>query len=82
MGDGPPDVLTVLKAGDDVVLADEYLRRALNFAKPVSRIVGQQAVARMEIAMQWSVDLKHEVNGLFDLFLIQLTVAFRVEVSE
>lgn len=82
MGDAIPDFPALLGCRDDVVLTDEYLRRALNFTEAVSRIVRQQAVARMKIAMQRSVNLKHKVNGLFDLFLIQLTVSFRVEVGK
>ena len=82
MGYATADVLTLLEGGDDVVLTDEYLSRALNVAETVAGIVGQQAVARLEIAMQGAVDLKHGVNGLFDFFLIQLTVALRVEVGQ
>ena len=82
MGDSLPDLLTLLKAGDDVVLTNEDLSRALYVAKPVSGIVGQQAVAGMKVAMQGPVDLKHGLNGFFDLFLVRLKVPFRVEVGQ
>ena len=81
MRDAIPDFPALLGGRDDVVLTDEYLRRTLNLAEAISRIVRQQAVARMKIAMQRAVNLKHDVNGLFDLFLIQFTVSFRVEVG-
>ncbi len=76
MGDLLPNFLTLLAGGNDVVFTNEDLRRALNFAEPISRIMCQQAVACMKVAVQWSVDLKHGLNGFFDLVLIQFTILF------